>query len=89
MRTKRSWLCLLYTSIDGFIRKNGIDMRDYEKRDYESFNDFFTRRIRPGRRPFDADPRALIAPADARLSAYAVSYTHLKHKGKAACTYGC
>ena len=52
--------------IDGFIRKNGIDMRDYEKRDYESFNDFFTRRIRPGRRPFDADPRALIAPADAR-----------------------
>lgn len=28
--------------IDGFIRKNGIDMRDYEKRDYESFNDFFT-----------------------------------------------
>ena len=58
--------------IDGFIRKNGIDMRDYEKRDYESFNDFFTRRIRPGRRPFDADPRALIAPADARLSAYAI-----------------
>lgn len=43
--------------IDGFIRKNGIDMRDYEKRDYESFNDFFTRRHPARRRPFDADPR--------------------------------
>ncbi|MFR5865208.1 MAG: hypothetical protein ACLUFV_08630 [Acutalibacteraceae bacterium] len=48
--------------IDGFIRKNGIDMRDYEKRDYE-LQRFLHPPHRPGRRPFDADPRALIAPA--------------------------
>lgn len=29
-----------------FIRHAGIDMRDYEKRKFRSYNDFFTRRIR-------------------------------------------
>ena len=58
--------------IAGFVRRNKIDMRDYEARDYRSFNDFFTRKVKPGRRPFDPDPRALIAPADARLSAYTI-----------------
>ena len=40
--------------IDGFIRKNGIDMSEYESVPYASFNDFFTRRLLPGQRPVTA-----------------------------------
>ena len=31
-----------------FVRKNGIDLSEYEDREYDSYNDFFTRKIRPG-----------------------------------------
>ena len=55
-----------------FIRKNGIDMQDYLPQSYASFNDFFTRRIRPEARPIDSDPTHLIAPCDGRLSVYAI-----------------
>lgn len=45
-----------------------IDMSDYEDRYYFSFNDFFTRRLRPGARPVDMDPMHLIAPCDGKLT---------------------
>ena len=32
--------------IDKFIKKNNINMSDYPKREYLSFNDFFTRKIK-------------------------------------------
>jgi phosphatidylserine decarboxylase len=35
---------------------------------YASFNAFFTRALRPGARTPDADPRALLMPADGRIS---------------------
>jgi len=35
---------------------------------YASFNDFFTRRLKAGARPLDADPRAALCPADGTLS---------------------
>jgi phosphatidylserine decarboxylase len=35
---------------------------------YASFNDFFTRRLRPGARNFDADPRAALCPVDGVVS---------------------
>ena len=34
---------------------------------YATFNDFFTRELAPGARPFDGEPEALVSPADARL----------------------
>lgn len=55
-----------------FIRKNAIDLNDFESTDYRCFNDCFTRRIRPELRPIDADERTLIAPCDGLLSAYAL-----------------
>ena len=58
--------------IKGFIRNNGIDMSDYPGRAYRSFNDFFTRTVRPGARPVEGDPAALTAPCDSRLTAYPV-----------------
>lgn len=56
-----------------FVREYGIDMSDYEDREYGSFADFFTRRIKPGKRPFDADPSALIAPADSKVLCYDIT----------------
>ena len=41
------------TSIPSFIKNNSIDMRQYEEKKYKSYNDFFTRRIKEGKRPFD------------------------------------
>lgn len=55
-----------------FARANGIDLSEYETAEYQSFNEFFTRRIRPEARPIDAAPDHLIAPCDGRLSVYAI-----------------
>jgi len=35
---------------------------------YSSFNDFFTRELRPGARPTDIDPGALVSPVDGTIS---------------------
>lgn len=53
-----------------FVAKNNIDMSDYENREYLSFNDFFTRRIKDGARRIDDTPAHLIAPCDGKLSVY-------------------
>ena len=53
-----------------FIKENGIDMRDYENRPFTCFNDFFTRKILAGKRPFSADALDLCSPADSKLTAY-------------------
>lgn len=61
-------------AIPGFIRNNNIDMSDFEERPYLSYNDFFTRKILPGKRPICADENTLISPCDALLSAYAIEH---------------
>lgn len=53
-----------------FIRKNHICMDDFEQRRFRSFNDFFTRRVLPGKRPVDDTPAHLIAPCDSKLTVY-------------------
>lgn len=68
--------------IDPFVREYNIDMSDYEDREYDSFADFFTRRIKPGKRPADADPSVLIAPADSKVLCYDINGdTELSVKG--------
>lgn len=37
--------------------------------DYRTLNEFFTRRLKPGSRPVDEDPEALISPVDAKITA--------------------
>lgn len=59
--------------IQRFIRKNRIDMREYEDRIYASYNDFFTRRIRPGKRPLPEDNNILFSPCDCKASAYHIT----------------
>lgn len=58
--------------IPGFIDKNGIDMKDYEERSYDSFNDFFTRKIKKGCRPLPEDPNVLISPCDCKTTVYEI-----------------
>lgn len=56
--------------IDGFIDAFGVDMSEYDTRDYESFNDFFVRTFREGARRFDSDPRRLPAWAEGACLAW-------------------
>lgn len=52
-----------------FARHAGIDPEEYDLSDVRCFNDFFCRPLKPGRRPVDPDPAALIAPCDGLLTA--------------------
>lgn len=56
--------------IDRYIKKYHIDMEQYEKRDYTSFNDFFTRkRMKAAPAYTESD---LISPCDGYLSVYKI-----------------
>lgn len=59
--------------IDGFIRKNGINMDEYEKQEYSCFNEFFYRQIRKDMRPVAQEAGDFIAPCDGLLSAYRIT----------------
>ena len=59
--------------IKNFIIKNNIDMNDYNEEEYKCFNDFFTRKIKEGRRKIDKDISNLISPADSKLSVYKIT----------------
>ena len=55
--------------INKFIKVNNIDMDDYVTKKYHSFNDFFMREIKPGKRKISDD---LIAVCDSKLSVYKI-----------------
>jgi phosphatidylserine decarboxylase len=55
-----------------FIEKYQIDMTDYGDLPYKSFNDFFARKMLPGKRAFSASNADLIAVADSKLTAYSI-----------------
>jgi len=59
--------------IKPFIRQNGIDMEPYEPTDYRSYNEFFSRKIRPERRSIEQNPACLIAPCDSKLTVLPIS----------------
>lgn len=52
-----------------FSRAFGVDLSEavVPQGGFETFDDFFTRRLRPGVRPVDPDPTAIVSPADGRL----------------------
>ena len=56
--------------VKSFIKSNNIDMTDYEECEYTSYNDFFTRKIKPGKRSIDMNPKHLISPCDSKLTVY-------------------
>ena len=69
--------------IPEYIENHKIDMSDYEDKEYKSFNDFFIRKLKPGKRPVDMSPEALIAPADSKLLVYKIGTdTRMTIKGR-------
>lgn len=56
--------------ISSFVKKNHIDMSEFQGVKFKSFNDFFTRK-----KPFNFDPDTnhFISPADSLLSIYSIS----------------
>jgi phosphatidylserine decarboxylase len=68
-RVRTVWFKNLLTR--GFLRLFAVDMSEAVDTDpyrYGSFNDFFTRELRPEARPIDADPRAIASPVDGAVS---------------------
>lgn len=55
--------------IAGFVAANRIDLGEaiVPEGGFACFNDLFTRKLKPGARPVDPDPSALVSPADAKL----------------------
>ena len=69
--------------IPGFIADHKIDMSDYIDKEYQSFNDFFIRELKPGKRPVDMTGEALIAPCDSKLLVYEIGKdTSMRIKGR-------
>lgn len=57
--------------IHWFIRRYGVDMSEAQEPDpaaYRSFNQFFTRALKPGARPLEGDESTLVSPADGAIS---------------------
>lgn len=59
--------------IKPFIKRSGIDTSQYVMRDFRSYNDFFTRLVKQGKRPVDFRPDHLISPCDSKLTAHKIS----------------
>ena len=55
--------------IKSFIKSNNIDMNEYQEKDYNSFNDFFIRKIKKNKRKIED---GLIAIADSKLTVYKI-----------------
>jgi phosphatidylserine decarboxylase len=67
-RSERRWLCDLLIRL--WMRAFDVSLADAARcspGDYASFEDFFTRELRPDARPQPADQHALVSPADGYL----------------------
>ncbi|MBO4578761.1 MAG: phosphatidylserine decarboxylase [Clostridiales bacterium] len=66
--------------VPSFIADHGIDMTQFEEREFESFTDFFTRKFKEGVRPIGD---GLVSPADSKLLVYpADNDTRINVKGR-------
>ncbi len=57
-------------AIKPFIKHNNIDMDYYEEKKYNSFNDFFTRKMKKEKIKIANDKNDFIAPCDSKLMVY-------------------
>ncbi len=56
-----------------FVRRNGIDLTEYEQDRFRSYNEFFSRKIREDARPIQGDDNHLISPCDSQLMVFPVT----------------
>lgn len=77
---------LLGRAIRTFAGVYGVDLDEavVPEGGFATFDDFFTRRLRPGARPSDPDPDAILSPADGRLEdlGEVAPDAHLRVKGR-------
>ena len=69
--TRWTWTPWKNFLIRQITRRFGVDLGEALEGDiaaYPHFNAFFTRALKPGARPIDPDPAALLCPADGRIS---------------------
>lgn len=60
------------SKIKPFIARYGLKEDSFRKKvkDFSSFNDFFTRKLKPSSRPISPRPNTVVAPSDGRILAY-------------------
>lgn len=56
------------------VKLHSIDLSQYRNSSYNSYNDFFTRQIKPELRPISDDKSVFISPCDAKLTVYPIDY---------------
>lgn len=69
-RNETPWLRILLIRL--FIRVFRVELSEAQRpdpHDYHSFNDFFTRALKPEARPLELSPDSLLCPADGTVSA--------------------
>lgn len=54
--------------VPGFVKKNNIDLSLYQRQEFASYNDFFTRKIRPEERPVAEGENILVSPCDGKAT---------------------
>ncbi|MDP1622757.1 MAG: phosphatidylserine decarboxylase [Bacteroidales bacterium] len=57
--------------IQPFVDEFDIDLRTAQKQEFNSFNDFFTRKLKNNARPVDTNSTVAVSPADGKILAYA------------------
>lgn len=53
-----------------FIEEYKINLSEFQKKDFVSFNDFFIRKLKPESRPIDPHPSRMVMPVDGRYLVY-------------------
>ena len=59
--------------VPSFVKKNHIDLSIYEKQEFDSYNAFFTRKIKAEQRPINDQKNILISPSDGKVTAYPIT----------------
>lgn len=59
--------------IKSFIKNHNLDTSQYAMKNFRSYNEFFTRKIKPEKRPVDYKADHLISPCDSKLSVYRIN----------------
>lgn len=60
-------------AVPGFIKSQNIDVSEFEKTNFSSYNDFFTRKLKPGARLLAQGDDILISPCDAKLTIFPIT----------------
>ena len=54
----------------GFVKQYHIDLSEAKKQEFNSFNEFFSRELKPNARQIDTNKNVLVSPADGKIFAY-------------------